>query len=123
MPHIRYMHRPIRSGKATSLCTTLQLPRSKKLHSLIDGLRPGAQILARRIAFPLLFLVAPLALVQPCAALTFQFEETGSLAVARAHSTAVLLPNGQVLVAGGVGEGLHSLADAELYDPVSGTWL
>ena len=49
---------------------------------------------------------------------------TGSLATARYHHTATLLPNGKVLVAGGqggFGSGV-SLASAELYDPASGTW-
>ena len=46
---------------------------------------------------------------------------TGSLTVARARHTATLLPNGQVLVAGGFGSG-GDLTSAELYDPSSGTW-
>jgi hypothetical protein len=40
---------------------------------------------------------------------------TGSLHVARADSTATLLPNGQVLVAGGVDSNYNYLASAELY--------
>ena len=36
--------------------------------------------------------------------------------------TATLLPNGKVLVAGGLGDGDVALASAELYDPASGTW-
>ena len=46
---------------------------------------------------------------------------TGSLATARYHHTATLLPNGKVLVAGGF-DGSGYLASAELYDPASGTW-
>ena len=44
---------------------------------------------------------------------------TGSMATARCLHTATLLPNGKVLVAGGV-DGV--LSSAELYDPASGTW-
>ena len=46
---------------------------------------------------------------------------TGSLATARFVHTATLLPNGKVLVAGGLGAS-GILASAELYDPASGTW-
>jgi hypothetical protein len=42
---------------------------------------------------------------------------TGSLATARELHTATLLPNGKVLVAGGL-----YVSSAELYDPASGTW-
>jgi N-acetylneuraminic acid mutarotase len=41
---------------------------------------------------------------------------TGSLHVARADSTATLLPNGQVLVVGGED------TSAELYNPATGSW-
>jgi len=49
---------------------------------------------------------------------------TGSLNTARGQHTATLLPDGKVLVAGGTlnSNGNNSLASAELYDPVSGTW-
>jgi uncharacterized delta-60 repeat protein len=45
---------------------------------------------------------------------------TGSLNTARCGHTATLLPNGQVLAAGGYAYG--ALSSAELYDPASGTW-
>jgi WD40 repeat protein len=47
---------------------------------------------------------------------------TGSLVTARTSHTATLLPNGMVLVVGGVGESDSILESAELYDPASGTW-
>jgi PKD repeat protein len=52
---------------------------------------------------------------------------TGSLNVARALHTATLLLNGKVLAAGGgngfAGDTLKNpIADAELYDPATGTW-
>lgn len=47
---------------------------------------------------------------------------TGSLNVARINHTATLLPDGQVLVAGGSDDDGNLLASAELFDPVTGTW-
>ncbi len=82
----------------------------------------ASSILARRIAFPLLFLGMGLVLVQPCAGDSGVFTNTGSLATARYNSTATLLPNGKVLVAGGEDSSSSVLASAELYDPASGTW-
>ncbi len=46
---------------------------------------------------------------------------TGSLNIARATYTATLLPNGKVLVAGGVSFSTLT-SSAELYDPASGSW-
>src|SRR6266853_1694721 len=95
----------------------------KTLHSSLIGNRPAISALARRFSLPLLFLGAGLMVVQPCAGAPFQFEPTGSLATAREHHTATLLPNGKVLVVGGYGRGIFGVwASAELYDPVSGTW-
>lgn len=61
---------------------------------------------------------------------TGRWTATGSMAMARRFHTASLLSNGKVLVAGGMGAGLLeggtdccvSMADAELYDPTTGTW-
>jgi hypothetical protein len=55
------------------------------------------------------------------------WQVTGSLATSRDFHTATLLPNGWVLVAGGAtNTGLDdapvSLASAEIYNPVAGTW-
>jgi N-acetylneuraminic acid mutarotase len=86
------------------------------------GLLSATLALARRVAFPLLFLGAGLVLVQPCAGASGVFDETGSLATARYSHTATLLPNGKVLVAGGINNNGGSLASAELYDPANGTW-
>lgn len=55
--------------------------------------------------------------------LTFaSWTSTGSLHTARASHTATLLPNGLVLVAGGVGNNNAALASSELYNPASGAW-
>src|SRR6266550_4313266 len=94
----------------------------KVLHSLATGLLSATSILVRRVAFLLLFLGAALVLVQPCASAAGVFTNTGSLNIGRSQHTATLLPNGKVLVAGGVDNNNNALASAELYDPVSGTW-
>jgi hypothetical protein len=96
----------------------------KTFDSFVAGFRPAFSIVRQRITFPLLLLTAGLLLVQPCAGqdgtwtANGTWSATGSLATARYIHTATLLPNGKVLVAGGVNGG----ASAELYDPVSGTW-
>jgi len=54
---------------------------------------------------------------------TGTWTATGNPAIARATHTATLLPDGKVLIAGGVSTGIFgSLSSAELYDPASGTW-
>lgn len=47
---------------------------------------------------------------------------TGSLNTARAAHTATLLPDGEVLVAGGQDSSGAALATAELYNPTTGSW-
>ena len=47
---------------------------------------------------------------------------TGTLNIPRAAFTATLLPNGTVLVAGGVDNSDNTVASAEIYDPAAGTW-
>jgi hypothetical protein len=80
------------------------------------------QAFARRIVLPLLLLGTGLLFVQPCAA-DSGFTATGSLATPRSSHSATLLPNGKVLVAGGLASNFFSaLGSAELYDPASGTW-
>ena len=51
---------------------------------------------------------------------TGTWTATGSLTTPRYDHTATLLPNGKVLVAGGVCS--DYLSSAELYDPATGTW-
>ncbi len=52
---------------------------------------------------------------------TGTWEPTESMAVARAYGSATALPDGSVIVAGGVGT-TGQLASAEMYDPTSGAW-
>jgi N-acetylneuraminic acid mutarotase len=49
-------------------------------------------------------------------------QTTGSLATQRDSAAAVLLPNGKVLIAGGVNFGGYTTG-AEIYDPSTGTWM
>jgi hypothetical protein len=51
-----------------------------------------------------------------------QWTVTGSLPSARRYQAAVLLPNGEVLIAGGEDSSFSSIADAALYNPTTGAW-
>src|SRR5947207_9079824 len=51
----------------------------------------------------------------------FTFGNTGSLNIGRYFHTATLLPNGKVLVTGGINN-YGAFSSAELYDPAHGTW-
>jgi N-acetylneuraminic acid mutarotase len=55
---------------------------------------------------------------------TGKWNTTGNLIATRYGQTATLLQNGKVLIAGGSDDGdlASTLASAELYDPVTGTW-
>ncbi len=53
---------------------------------------------------------------------TETFGATGSMADARIHHTATLLPDGRVLAVAGVVVSIASLALAELWDPATGAW-
>jgi N-acetylneuraminic acid mutarotase len=50
------------------------------------------------------------------------WSPTGSLTTARSGHTAVLLPDGQVLVAGGLNASGQSLVSAEVYDFTTRMW-
>src|SRR5262245_59721603 len=89
----------------------------KTLHRLIAALGSACLEAGNRFAISSLVAGAALALVQPCSGLTYQFQETGSLAFARSEHTATLLQSGSVLVAGGGGG-----STTELYTPATGTW-
>ena len=53
---------------------------------------------------------------------TGQWSMTGSMTSARRYQAAVLLPSGEVLVAGGQDPTFSSLSRAELYNPATGAW-
>jgi N-acetylneuraminic acid mutarotase len=52
---------------------------------------------------------------------TATWTSTGSIITGRADYTSTLLPNGKVLVTGGIGA-TNVLASSELYDPATATW-
>ncbi len=77
---------------------------------------------ARRWPAAMVFMTLALSLLLPPAALAAgTWIPAGSMAKARQYHTATLLPNGKVLVAGGVNYQTW-LASAELYDPSSWRW-
>jgi uncharacterized delta-60 repeat protein len=53
---------------------------------------------------------------------TGMWSRTGDLSSARGYHTATLLPDGKVLVAGGIGQNGVLLRTAEVYDPETGVW-
>ena len=72
----------------------------------------------RRWTLQVALLIALLSIsaVLPASGSPFTFGNTGTLTTTRYQHTATLLPNGQVLVAGGEGNGISALSSAELYD-------
>jgi len=62
------------------------------------------------------------ATTMPTAQSSGTFAPTGSMTTARSLHSATLLPNGQVLLAGGTASSNGALASAELYDPGTGTF-
>ncbi len=94
------MHRLL-LPQTTSSRRTSPVTWQKKRHPLIAGLRPGASLLVRRIALPLLFFGAGLILAQSCFGAPFKFEATGRLAEGPSGHTATLLADGKVLGGGG----------------------
>jgi large repetitive protein len=53
---------------------------------------------------------------------TGTFTETGALNVARSFASSTLLPDGDVLVTGGISNVPTALSSAELYDPATQSW-
>ena len=95
------------------------------IDSLIGSIRSAGSVLARRLTLLLLLITAGLMLMQPCAGQSGTWTPAGSLNIERNSHTANLLPNGNVLVAGGnfFDDGFVFLESAELYVPATGTWM
>ena len=91
-----------------------------------DGLTFGLALMfppGRFGAFPRYSRMATLTVVPPPPTVPGVFTLAGPMVQPRASHTATLLPNGKVLLAGGLSNVMPAfLASAELYDPVSNTF-
>ena len=88
-------------------------------------MQPSGKAIRAGFVLPLLFvgIAAHSSMVMAQSAGTF--TATGSMTTARFEHTATLLPNGKVLIAGGINwtsAGIYPLSLAELYDPSAGTF-
>jgi len=93
----------------------------------VDMRDPGTALHIRATILTTVHILLSIAVVlEPAVAQTTDrhWTQTGDLNTPRYAHTATLLPNGKVLVVGGVGPNRCSTPtnDAELYDPASGTW-
>ena len=82
---------------------------------------PITKLAITHLTLPLILLSAVLVLAQPCRAESISFAEVGKLTTGRATHTAITLPDGRVLAAGGA-SGSKIFSSAELYDPATGVW-
>jgi Galactose oxidase, central domain len=88
----------------------------------VKMIRTNAPMMRTLVGFFFIGLVAGAA-VPALAGSSGTWATTGSLNIARSGHTATLLPDGQVLVAGGCCDASGNvLASAELYDPATGQW-
>jgi Kelch motif len=84
----------------------------------MSGLRLRCLILLGALAAAVGLAAAP-----ATAAASGTFTATGSMHAGHTQGKATLLPDGQVLVAGGTSvTGTFALSSAELYNPATGTW-
>lgn len=84
-------------------------------------MRGSARTLVAVIALAFVLIASAPALIIPIP-IFGPFWSTGNLAVKRVGHTTTLLPNGKILVTGGVDETSTALTTAELYDPATGSW-
>ena len=80
-------------------------------------------VIATSVADPTAIASAVVTIELPTSPAAGNFTAVGNMTTARADHTATLLPNGKVLIAGGVGAGFQELASAELYDPSTSTFI
>src|SRR6187399_1097821 len=89
-------------------------------------MKPATQRITRSIGSRLSALILVAAAFQYVPQATAQslgaFTATASMSVSRGDTTATVLPNGKVLIAGGSNDFTSNIVSAELYDPASGTF-
>jgi hypothetical protein len=85
-------------------------------------LADGRVLVAAGLDVPRPGAVSDLATAEICDPASGTFVPTGPMAAARDGTTATLLPDGRVLVAGGFDREAGYLATAEIYDPATGTF-
>ena len=132
---IRFLSCEGESGGGKEGAARFPLRRGEGFHTItvgvvrsqnVGGLAGQRRAVPRRRCWPMarcsLRAVTPLVVSFTSAVLydpaSGTWAPTGSLVTARADHTATLLPNGKVLVVGGLD--IFTLASAELYDPASG---
>src|ERR1043166_6515856 len=103
------------SSRAAGVIVTLAL-------LILGSLFAARTPVVRQTAIKDQAIAAPLLPTTSTPAVPFTFSNTGNLNTARYYQTATLLPNGKVLVAGGVDSSGNTSVSAELYDPASGSW-
>ena len=83
----------------------------------------GASFIGGRLVTPKPVPTMPALVTNPTAVPKMpSWAATGDMVTPRGGHTATLLRDGKVLVAGGAGAGVGTLASAELYDPRTGSW-
>lgn len=105
------------------LTTPLLMPRYRHTATLLAN---GKVLVAAGYFFGPDYITHILASTELYDPVSGSWSATGNLATGRTDHTATLLPNGKVLVAGGLstvsGGTVPSTASAELYDPATGSW-
>ena len=108
---------------ATNTFSTIPSPMTVARYGHTATLLPGGKVLIAGGANADGAAIAAAEIYDPAAvAPDATFISTGALAASRTSHAAVLLPSGQVLVAGGICAQGPILPHAELYDPASGSF-
>jgi hypothetical protein len=112
------------SGGLTSNAATLTVTGTRHSGGSINMNFPHAEHASVRLANGKVLVIsgdfnATCELYDPSTGL---WTQTGSLTTQRTLAVAGLLPNGKVLIAGGVDSNSNYTASTEIYDPATGTW-